>query len=232
MACIYLIRHGQASFGEDDYDCLSKLGHQQARQLGADLERRGIHFDHAIRGGMLRHQQTADACLEAMASSRLQNIEVNLAWNEYDHQNILGQLDPAYGTAQGVKAYISQQPHPQQALEGLIGRSFDRWFDSQDNAGYVESWPAYQRRVKEALQAIRGNGSGAKHIAVFTSGGPIALLLQHLLGVRPRDLMQLNWTLINCGVSKLLSSPERVSVSSINEHSGFEGNNRHLISYK
>ncbi|MFT6897580.1 MAG: broad specificity phosphatase PhoE [Paraglaciecola sp.] len=79
MACIYLIRHGQASFGKDDYDCLSELGHQQARQLGADLERRGIRFGHAIRGGMLRHQQTANACLKAMPSSRLPNIEVNVA---------------------------------------------------------------------------------------------------------------------------------------------------------
>ncbi|MFT6897581.1 MAG: broad specificity phosphatase PhoE [Paraglaciecola sp.] len=147
----------------------------------------------------------------------------------------MGQQDSAFGTAQGVADYIRQQP--QQALEGLVGRSFDPWFDSQDNADYVESWSAYQERVKEALQAARCNRDGAKQIAVFTSGRPIALLIHHLLGVRPRALMQLNWTLVNCGVSKLLSSRERisvssVSVSSVNKHAIFEGNNRHLISYK
>ena len=31
MAQFYLVRHGQASFGTDNYDRLSELGHQQAR---------------------------------------------------------------------------------------------------------------------------------------------------------------------------------------------------------
>ncbi|MEC8667907.1 MAG: histidine phosphatase family protein, partial [Pseudomonadota bacterium] len=34
MPTLYLIRHGQASFGADDYDVLSPIGHEQARALG------------------------------------------------------------------------------------------------------------------------------------------------------------------------------------------------------
>jgi broad specificity phosphatase PhoE len=60
MAVIYLIRHGQASFGQDDYDCLSEQGTLQATHLGNSLAKRQITFDKVIIGGMLRHRQTAD----------------------------------------------------------------------------------------------------------------------------------------------------------------------------
>ena len=35
MGTLYLVRHGQASFGADDYDLLSELGQRQCAQLGA-----------------------------------------------------------------------------------------------------------------------------------------------------------------------------------------------------
>ena len=62
MTAIYLIRHGQASFGKAEYDCLSELGQKQATHLGASLKARAILFDKVIIGGMQRHQQTATAC--------------------------------------------------------------------------------------------------------------------------------------------------------------------------
>ncbi|HCT4576619.1 TPA: histidine phosphatase family protein, partial [Pseudomonas aeruginosa] len=37
MGSIYLIRHGQASFGADDYDVLSPTGIRQAEILGDHL---------------------------------------------------------------------------------------------------------------------------------------------------------------------------------------------------
>ena len=34
MGTLYLVRHGQASFGTDDYDLLSELGVRQCERLG------------------------------------------------------------------------------------------------------------------------------------------------------------------------------------------------------
>ena len=48
MTCIYLIRHGQASFGQDNYDCLSQLGEQQAHLLGQHFSERNIQFDQVV----------------------------------------------------------------------------------------------------------------------------------------------------------------------------------------
>lgn len=42
MGILYLVRHAQASFLEQDYDKLSKLGKTQARLLGEYWARRGV----------------------------------------------------------------------------------------------------------------------------------------------------------------------------------------------
>ena len=50
MGTLYLVRHGQASFGADDYDQLSDLGRRQSVRLGEYFARKGIHFDGLIAG--------------------------------------------------------------------------------------------------------------------------------------------------------------------------------------
>ena len=60
MGVVLLVRHGQASFGTDDYDVLSETGWEQARLLGAWLAGRGVTPDVVVRGGMRRHRETAE----------------------------------------------------------------------------------------------------------------------------------------------------------------------------
>ena len=231
MTSIYLIRHGQASFGKAEYDCLSELGEQQATHLGASFNKRIEGFDKVVRGSMQRHQQTADGCLLAMQQNNIQP-QLDAAWNEYDHQDILAQFDSELTTAQGVKTYMSRQDNPHKALEQVIGQAFSRWIGSQHNDDYIESWPDYQARIQAALANLVSSIDGQKRVAVFSSGGPIALLSQAILGVPPENLMALNWTLVNCGITKLISSRKGVILSSLNEHSVFEGENKHLLTYK
>ena len=57
MGTLYLVRHGQASFGADDYDQLSALGRQQAVRLGEYWRGKGQHFDAVITGTLRRHAQ-------------------------------------------------------------------------------------------------------------------------------------------------------------------------------
>ena len=44
MAELVLIRHGQASFGADDYDKLSDMGWRQSRWLGEYFAERGVGY--------------------------------------------------------------------------------------------------------------------------------------------------------------------------------------------
>ncbi|MFL2791062.1 MAG: histidine phosphatase family protein [Paracoccaceae bacterium] len=57
MSEIIFVRHGQASFGEEDYDKLSQNGHRQAYLLGLKFKDLDFEFDKIICGGMVRHRE-------------------------------------------------------------------------------------------------------------------------------------------------------------------------------
>ena len=79
MGSIYLIRHGQASFGAENYDVLSPLGFQQSAALGDYLDQMGIRFDRCVSGELNRQQDTARATLQQMSSrveSQLPPLEI------------------------------------------------------------------------------------------------------------------------------------------------------------
>ena len=61
MSLLFIVRHGQASFHADDYDQLSTLGMEQARQLALLWAEQNLSFDHVCVGPRRRHRQTMEA---------------------------------------------------------------------------------------------------------------------------------------------------------------------------
>lgn len=233
MTTIYLIRHGQASFGQENYDQLSDLGQQQAARLGAVLGQRIEPFDAVCLGTMERHKQTARNCLNGFSASFDHDaLKFDAGWNEYDHQDILRQFRPEFVTANSMMNYIRQQADPKKAFEKDFNDAINRWMSGDYDSDYSETWSDFTARVHTALNNTLADNSGKKRIAVFTSGGPISLVSQYLIGVPQEKIMQMNWTLLNCGVTKLVSTGSRLFVASLNEHTHFEGAmNKHFITY-
>jgi broad specificity phosphatase PhoE len=68
MGQLWLIRHGQASFLEQNYDQLSAKGEAQARLLGEYWASHKVVFDRVFSGPRVRQRETAriagDACRE------------------------------------------------------------------------------------------------------------------------------------------------------------------------
>lgn len=233
MTVIYLVRHGQASFGQQNYDKLSDLGHQQATLLGESLVSRIGKFDKVVLGSMLRHKQTLQNCLTAMQQNTPENDwHVDAGWNEYDHHDILAQMGPEFADAPSIERWVRSQDNPKAAFEKLFNDAMNRWMSGTYDNQYVESWDDYQQRIKKALQQVISQANGATKIAVFSSGGPISVVSQALLGVDPKKVMQVNWTLVNCSLTKLVSTGSRTFVSTLNDHSHFEGKQKSLITYK
>jgi hypothetical protein len=92
MGTLYLVRHGQASFGEDDYDKLSELGHRQSRRLGEYFAAKGLHFDAVVTGTLRRHTETFQGIAQGMGLK----ADV-LQWpglNEYDSEAVISAVYP------------------------------------------------------------------------------------------------------------------------------------------
>ena len=66
MSVIYLIRHGQASFGTDNYDQLSAVGREQSTLLGNYFAALGEPIDRIYTGTLSRQRETAQLIAAAL----------------------------------------------------------------------------------------------------------------------------------------------------------------------
>ncbi|MEK7919640.1 phosphoglycerate mutase family protein, partial [Burkholderia contaminans] len=87
MAELFLVRHGQASFGTDDYDRLSAAGKQQGVWLGEYFAQQALTFDRVICGTLNRHAQTVDAILRGMGREGAP-VDRHPGLNEYDFHGL------------------------------------------------------------------------------------------------------------------------------------------------
>lgn len=104
MTTIYLVRHGQASFGAESYDKLSPNGEQQAKILGQYFDDILKESPYVVAGSMQRHQQTAKISLaECFPESEIVTIP---AWNEFNHQQVFAQYEPRFNQPELLKADV------------------------------------------------------------------------------------------------------------------------------
>lgn len=232
MSTIFLIRHGQASFGAADYDQLSALGAEQASVLGAALRARlpAAAPLHLFAGDMRRHRDTAAACLRAMQCEHAPTVHAG--FNEYDHVEVIERYEPRYVDREEMQADLHRAADPRRAFQRMFEHAIARWTGGQHDDDYRESWPTFRARCAAAL-AHTVEATPRDGIAlVFTSGGTISALCQGLMELSDAAAFRLNWTLANAGVTKLRAGSGGLRVSSLNEHAHFEGEHRALLTYR
>ncbi len=229
MGAIYLIRHGQASFGAGDYDKLSPLGVEQAVILGRALAARGLAPDAVICGRMRRHRETAQHCLTAMG--RAAQWHEDPAWNEYDHETMIEAYRPQFRDKAAMAAELAAAGNPRRAFQDIFAEAMRRWTSGGHDADYPEPWPAFCARSEGAVRALQAAPGRSRTALVFTSGGPIGAVARHLLGLADEHALRLNWTLANAAVTKLIYSERSIYLSTLNEHAHFEHDSR-FITYR
>ena len=214
MGEIYLVRHGQASFGAADYDQLSDLGFEQARRLGLWLAETGQRFNLAVTGALRRHHQTAASCLTALGSGCPRIADPG--FDEYDHGEMLTRYDPKLGTPEGIRAITEAQPNPRRAFQEIFAAAFARWSEGEHDEEYRESFEAFRRRCLDALKRRIAAAERSDRIIIFTSGGPIGVLVQTALGAPPASFADVNWRVRNCSITEFVFSRDRLSLDSFN----------------
>jgi len=221
MGQIFLVRHGQASFGQANYDQLSPLGEKQAGLLGDWFAQRGQAFQRVVCGDMRRHEQTAMACLARIPGAP-QDFDTDAGFNEYDHHEVLVRHRPDFDDPEAVQRFLRETPNAKRAFQQEFERAMLRWMDGVNDGDYRESWPQFQARVQAALKRVLEAAQASQNIVVFTSGGTIATLCQGLLAMEDRAVAELNWSLVNAAVTKLFYQPDRVVLSYLNSYHHLE----------
>jgi broad specificity phosphatase PhoE len=220
MGAVYLLRHGQASFGAADYDVLSPAGEAQSAVLGAELARRAVPV-HAVWSGTLRRQAaTAQACLRAAGIDL--PVRQDKRWDEYDH---IGLVPEGHGTSPDVAAAARR-------FQGLLDDALRTWIEGDSPVGGSGTWAEFSGGALAALDDVFDELPRGGSALVFTSAGVISAVCARLLNAPPSGYLALNRTMANAGITKLVRGRSGVSLLSFNEHAHFEGEHRELLSYR
>jgi broad specificity phosphatase PhoE len=229
MATIYLIRHGQAQFGFEDYDALSPLGIEQSKHLGKSLKERNIKIDKIISGNMKRHLQTAEHTLNGLCEDK--DIVTCSDWNEFDHRDILAKYDTRYSDINQLKSDIIMSPNPKLKIQEVLTGAVSRWTNGQTD-DYNETWEIFCRRIEKGLADIAANSGKQENVFVFTSGGSISVILRKVLGLSIEKTFELQLVTANASITRIKTPSRGYQLLSFNDHAHFEGENKNWLTFR
>lgn len=201
MADLLLIRHGQARYGEADYDRLSDRGHEQARLLAPELIKRAPA---AVFTGPLRRQ------VETYASAR---EAARALGHQLPAPTVVPELAeyPAFELLQHLMPRLIAEEPQFQDLERAEAKVRElafqtmifRWGSGAWNAPGVETSVEFAARVKAGVErVIAASGSGTSVVAV-TSAGPISVAMGLALGINEERMIHLSRVVQNASISQL-----------------------------
>lgn len=209
MSQILLIRHAQARANETNYDQLSARGEEQSRLLGEWLAECGPAPDGVVTGTMQRHRRTAELCMasfDPVATSELS------ALNELDHVELLARHRPDLADVHALHEELRDHAHPHAAFQLLFEAAVARWI--ANDAAYSESWLSFRTRVLAGLASMQA--AGERTLWVFTSGGPIAVIANALLGAPKDNTFALAWPLFNTSMTSVRVSTRGAAIEYFN----------------
>lgn len=224
MRVLWVVRHGQASFGQRNYDQLSPAGAAQGRALGEYLIRHHGKLDHVYVGPRQRHRQTFEALAEAYDKAGIDLPAPSYLEALDEHQSdkvfrralpILAREDPG---VRELLAELSQAPASPRVYRKLFGYLSHRWIREELDSGEYESWQAFRARAARAVEEMTACDlvkEGQRCLAV-TSGGTISALVGHALDLSDEKVLELNYQVKNASLSEFVFSPKRFSVSVFN----------------
>jgi broad specificity phosphatase PhoE len=226
VSTLYLIRHGQASFGADDYDVLSETGIAQSRLLGTYLAEIGRGFDAVYSGPRQRQRDTAshmrDAAraqgfllpepviLDDLDEYPFEAIMKRTVANVNAKDSALAGLISALGEGAGS---VRERRAEYEALFQLI---MQRWIEGELELGELESYRAFVARIRRGLASIMEREKRGKTICAISSAGAISISVMAATGVSDDTAFKLGWAMANTAISELRYRDRELSLAGFN----------------
>ena len=198
MGTLYLIRHGQASFGTDDYDLLSPMGQQQSLRLGQWFNTKGIAFEAALTGTLTRQMQTFAGICAGLDTDL--PVTRHAALNEYDSHAVIATVHPQ-------RLARPDSPELYRQYFRLLKAGLLQWAAGRVSPQGMPSYADFVGGIAGVLDAIRSQHSG--NVLLVSSGGPIATAVGQVLGTSVETSIELNLRIRNCSVTEFAFTPKR-----------------------
>ncbi len=234
MGSLFLIRHGQASFGEDDYDRISDLGIRQSFILGDYFRKSGTSFEAVYSGTLRRHIATAESITLKAGADVFPEAVLNPCFNEFDAEGIFSGYLPILAERDPDLVYdIDRVFSDNAAFQKIFSRLVGLWISGLYAIDGVESWALFLQRVYAGLELTGKHKPDSGNIAVVTSGGVIAAAMKKAIGLDDAEAIRESWKCLNCAVSVLDSGYGQLTLKEFNSVRHFEiFDDKRLLTYR
>jgi broad specificity phosphatase PhoE len=216
VGAIYVVRHGQAAFGTDEYDRLTEIGFAQSRLLGAYFGRRNIRFDAVFTGTLRRQTETAQGILEGHPElGREAAQETFPALDEYKPEAVMMAFTGDSATPTPAQAAVRRDPIVIRDHFRLLREALLAWAEDRTQPEGMPAFKAFQDGAVAALiEARRRFPDG--NVLVVSSGGPISAIVASVLNAPPATAVELNLRIRNSALSEFAATPRRHHLVSFN----------------
>ena len=254
MTTILLARHGQASFGQENYDQLSELGETQAKMVGQNYANTKRRIDAIFTGNLVRQQDSARHFWEGYQPLIHANhgdgtpvvsvidfdepdSYILPQFDEFNHKDVFVKSAGNLGNRADISAEIAKADSPSTRLAELFDQAMQRWHAGDNDQDYIESWPQFNERAQQALEQVRTKIANMSldqdsTVLVFTSGGVIAAITAQLLKQGSQTAYQLNKSLVNTGVTSITLKNQSTRLLSLNEYSHLFSEGKRFVTWR
>ena len=236
MSELYMIRHGQASFGEKNYDRLSPMGVVQAEIVARHWVRIGRKVDAIYVGTMKRQIDTAGALISTYKDEQIPIPEIisDKALDEYDSASVFqAQLPGMMDENPSISKKLADIYTDKRAFQLLFEEAMNRWISGSCDMPGVITWRDFNDRVIKGVGRIMQAQGAKKRLAIFTSGGPISVVVQEALNLTDKSAMALSWQIMNASITRFKYNTRGLALAGFNDITHLElENNDNLLTYR
>ncbi|HRI88023.1 MAG TPA: histidine phosphatase family protein [Candidatus Hydrogenedentes bacterium] len=225
MGTLIIVRHGQASFHEEDYDKLSPLGEEQARRLGKYWAEHGVQLDKAISGPLRRQRRSAELVREEFekVGGEFPEIVIDEALAEMPAERLAKRFMPQLCAEDAeclalVQEYMAAEDKKDK--ERLFQKPFEKmmlkWASKEYHDEEIETFENFIGRVRNSFHTIISSSPNGQRVAAFTSGGPTAIAMHLALNTSFESTMELIWQIRNASLTEFMFTEGRFTLSTFN----------------
>jgi broad specificity phosphatase PhoE len=113
---------------------------------------------------------------------------------------------------QNSRTETEKRANFQRLFEAVISM----WAHGEMAPQNVETWQEFCARVNCGLTRFLADGRKGEAVAIFTSGGPLSVVVQRALHLSAQDTLRIAWMARNSSFSEFLFSGDRLTLSSFN----------------
>lgn len=206
MPAIAILRHGQASFGTDDYDRLSDLGRVQAQVAGQELVRRGLRSPVLVSGSLLRQRDTAAIAGRELGAA---SDRIDPRFDEFDAHA-------------AVDAYLGRKG----ATDGMSSREFQGHLDDVMGEWMATGdarWRQFVDGAMAGLTELAQSLPAGQDAVVVSSAGVTAAITGRLLSADASGVIALNRVSVNASITTVVWGSRGLSLVTFNDHAHLLG---------